>query len=359
MTKRPLVYKGRGSVSNAAGRFEKQTAHWEDDGWNGLDADLPPLATETMVDTSRSLITYNQSPDIPFDRSINPYRGCEHGCIYCFARPSHAYLGYSAGLDFETRILIKPDAAAILRDELSRRNYRCAPLALGTNTDPYQPLERQFGIMRQILQVLAECRHPVSIVSKSALIERDIDILADMAAQGLASVFISITSLERELARRLEPRAAAPQRRLQTVTRLRAAGIPVGVMVAPVIPVLTDPELERIVRSAAEARAQSAEYILLRLPLEVAGLFEEWLQQHYPLKAEHLMNRVRDSRDGKIYDPGFHQRLRGTGAYADLIGQRFRLITKRTQLHTALPALRCDLFRKPAPGGQTSFDCFD
>ena len=356
---KPLVHKGRASLSNAAGRFEKLGRHAEDDGWGSLDAELPPLATQVIVDSSKSVISYNDSPDIPFDRSINPYRGCEHGCIYCFARPSHAYLGYSAGLDFESRILIKPDAPRLLRDELAKRNYACAPLALGTNTDPYQPLERRHGLMRGILEVLAETRHPVSIVTRSALVERDLDILSAMAKQGLASVYLSVTTLDRALARNLEPRAAAPQRRLETVARLREVGVPVGVMVAPLIPVLTDPELESIVKAAYEAGALSAEYILLRLPLEVADLFEEWLSQHYPLKAEHVMNRVRDSRGGKAYDAAFHQRQRGSGVYADLIAQRFRLIRQKLGLASGLPPLRTDLFRKPTAGGQMSFDCFE
>lgn len=355
---KPLIYKGRGAVSNVAGRYEKQQSQAEDDGWGSLDADLPPLPTEIILDASKSLITYNDSPDIPFDRSVNPYRGCEHGCVYCFARPTHAYLGYSPGLDFESRILVKPDAATLLREELGKRHYRCAPLALGTNTDPYQPLERRQRIMRDILEVLWESRHPVGIVTKSALIERDIDILAEMAGQGLASVCLSITTLDRRLARTLEPRAAAPERRLEAISRLSEAGVPVGVMVAPLIPVLTDYELEAIVSAAQRAGAISAEYILLRLPLEVADLFEEWLREHYPLKAEHVMNRVRDSRGGKVYDPTFHRRLRGEGAYADLIGQRFGLIRKKLGLERGLPPLRTDLFRKPAAGGQMSFDCF-
>lgn len=356
---KPLLYKGRGSLGNAAGRFEKQSSHAEDDGWGSLDAEPPALVTEVITDSSRSLITYNDSPDIPFDRSINPYRGCEHGCIYCFARPSHAYLGYSAGLDFETKILIKPDAARLLREELGKRNYRCAPLALGTNTDPYQPLERRQRIMRRILEVLAETRHPVSIVTKSALVERDLDILAPMAEQGLAAVYISITTLERALARTLEPRAAAPQRRLETLARLRRAGVPAGVMVAPLIPVLTDPELEDIVSAAHAAGALSAEYILLRLPLEVADLFEEWLRRHYPLKAEHVMRRVRDSRNGKAYDAAFDQRQSGSGVYAELLAQRFRLICRKLGLNSGLPPLRTDLFRKPEAGGQMRFDFFD
>lgn len=355
---RPLIYKGRASLSNATGRFETQSTHAEDDGWGSQDADLAPISTEVIVDSSRSLITYNQSPDIPFDRSINPYRGCEHGCIYCFARPTHCYLGYSAGLDFESKILVKPNAASLLRDELSKRNYRCAPLALGTNTDPYQPLERQQGIMRQILAVLSETQHPVNIVTKSALIERDIDILAEMAEKNLASVCLSVTTLDRKLARTLEPRAAAPQRRVETISRLHDAGIPVGVMVAPLIPVLTDHELEAIVTAAHKAGAQSAAYILLRLPMEVADLFEEWLRQYHPLKAEHVMNRVRDSRGGQAYAAAFHQRLSGSGAYADLIKQRFRLICKKLGMDKTLPALRSNLFRKPSPGGQMSFDFF-
>lgn len=356
---KPLIHKGRGAVSNAAGRYEKQRSQAEDDGWGSLDVDLPPLATEIIVDASKSVITYNDSPDIPFDRSVNPYRGCEHGCVYCFARPTHAYLGYSPGLDFESRILVKPDAATLLREELGKRQYRCAPLALGTNTDPYQPLERRQRTMRDILEVLRETRHPVGIVTKSALIERDIDILAEMAGQGLASVCLSITTLDRRLARTLEPRAAAPERRLETLTRLSEAGVPVGVMVAPLIPVLTDYELEAIVSAAKRAGAISAEYILLRLPLEVADLFEEWLREHYPLKAEHVMNRVRDSRGGRVYDPSFHRRLRGEGVYADLIAQRFGLIRKKLGLERGLPPLRTDLFRKPAAGGQMSFDFFE
>ncbi|MFZ2450128.1 MAG: PA0069 family radical SAM protein [Methylovulum miyakonense] len=355
---KPLVYKGRASISNAAGRYEKQDSVAEDDGWGSLDADLPPLRTETLIDSSKSVINYNDSPDLPFDRSINPYRGCEHGCIYCFARPSHSYLGMSPGLDFESRILIKPDAARVLREELGKRNYRCAPLALGTNTDPYQPLERQHKIMRQLLEVLADVRHPLSIVTKSALVERDIDLLSEMAGQGLVSVFLSVTTLDRGLARTLEPRAAAPQRRLEALAKLREAGIPAGVMVAPVIPALNDHELESIVKAAHAAGAMSAEYILLRLPLEVAGLFEEWLHGHYPLKAGHVLNLIRECRGGKAYDPAFPQRMTGTGSYADLLAQRFRLISKRLQLDQGLPALRTDLFRKPDESGQMSFDFF-
>ncbi len=355
---KPSIHKGRGSISNTAGRFEKQNPVAEDDGWGSLDAPLPPLATEAIIDSSKSVITYNDSPDLPFDRSINPYRGCEHGCIYCFARPSHAFLGLSPGLDFESRILVKPDAARLLRAELAKRNYHCAPLALGTNTDPYQPLERKHKVMRQILEVLAETRHPVTIITKSALIERDLDLLAPMAAHGLVSVHLSVTTLQRSLARNLEPRAAAPQRRLETVAKLHEANIPVGVLVAPVIPALNDHELENIVKAAHAAGAQHADYILLRLPLEVADLFAEWLRQHYPLKAEHVLGLVYQTRGGKAYDTAFNQRMQGTGPIAGLISQRFRLISKRLGLDQPPPKLRCDLFRKPELSGQMQFDFF-
>ncbi|QSA97350.1 PA0069 family radical SAM protein [Methylococcus sp. EFPC2] len=357
--KKPLAYKGRGSVSNAVGRFEKLDREAIDDGWGGLDAELEPLATEVLVDSSRSVITYNDSPDIPFDRSINPYRGCEHGCIYCYARPSHTYLGYSAGLDFESRILAKPNAVELLRKELGKPSYHCAPIALGVNTDAYQPLERSHRITRQILEVLAESRHPVTLVTKSALVERDIDLLAPMAEQGLAKVYLSITTLDRKLARTMEPRAAAPQRRLETLEKLNRAGIPTGVNAAPLIPALNDHELEAILEAAHAAGARSAGYVLLRLPHEVAGLFEEWLRHHYPLKADHVLSLVQQSRDGKSYDATFHQRMTGSGAYADLIAQRFRLAIRRLGLNRKGSSLRTDLFLKPDlrnNGRQMSFD---
>jgi DNA repair photolyase len=355
---KPPPHKGRASLSNRNGRYEQHSREAIDDGWEAYERDQPGLPTQILLDTSKTLINYIQSPDLPFDRSINPYRGCEHGCIYCFARPSHAYLGLSPGLDFESKILVKPDAAVLLRAELARRNYRCAPIALGTNTDPYQPLERQQGIMRQILHVLLETRHPLTIVSKSALIERDLDLLSELAQQQLVAVAISITSLDRKMARTLEPRAAAPQRRLQTVTALAQAGVPVSVFIAPVIPFLNDHELEHIAQAAQQAGAHSIQYILLRLPMEVAELFEEWLHRHYPLKAEHIMNRIRDSRGGKDYDPSFHQRMTGNGHFAQLIKQRFQLICKRLGLQTQMPPLRSDLFRKPSPGGQMSLEDF-
>ncbi|MFA5982870.1 MAG: PA0069 family radical SAM protein [Methylococcaceae bacterium] len=356
--KKSLLYKGRGSISNLAGRYEKQQKQRVDNGWNNLEEDLPPLKTEVIIDNSKSLITYNDSPDLPFDRSINPYRGCEHGCTYCFARPSHAYLGLSPGLDFESRILLKPEVVKLLRTEISHANYRCAPLALGTNTDPYQPLEQKYQLMRQILEVLLEARHPVCIVTKSALIERDIDVLSAMAKQGLVSVYLSITTLDEHLARTLEPRAASPKRRLQSISALNLANIPTGVMLAPMIPFLNDHELEDIAKVAKKAGASSAEYILLRLPLEVASLFEEWLRQYYPLKADHILNLIKQCRGGKTYDPSFHQRFRGTGSYADLLNQRFRLIAKQLGLNQPLPSLRTDLFRKPV-NIPMNFDLFD
>ena len=355
---RPLVFKGRGAASNTVGRFEQINRVDYDDGWGNLDEELAPLATEVILDNTRTIINWNDSPDIPFDRSINPYRGCEHGCTYCFARPTHTYLGYSAGLDFESKILIKPDAAQLLRKELGKPGYVCAPIALGTNTDPYQPLEREYRITREILQVLAEHKHPLSIVTKSSMVERDIDILAPMAAQGLARVFISITTLDRHLCRMLEPRAAAPQRRLQTVRALHEAGIPVGVMTAPIIPVLTDTEMESILQQAKEAGASTAGYVLLRLPLEVAPLFEEWLKLHYPLKAEHVMSIVRQSRGGKAYDAAFHQRMRGTGLFADMIAQRFKLITRKLGLNSERMVLNTALFTPPKTQ-RPQMDLFD
>ncbi|MCX7628086.1 MAG: PA0069 family radical SAM protein [Methylophilaceae bacterium] len=339
---RPLIFKGRGASSNAVSRFAHYQREAIDDGWGSLDAELPPLRTEVAIDTSRSILSYNDSPDIPYDRSINPYRGCEHGCIYCYARPSHAWLGLSPGLDFESRLLVKPQAAALLRQALAKPGYRCAPIALGSNTDPYQPIEREYRVTRQILEVLLECRHPVTIVTKSALIERDIDLLSAMAAQGLAHAAISITTLDRTLARRMEPRAAAPQRRLETIAALSAAGIPTAVMTAPLIPALNDDALESILEAARDAGASAAGYVLLRLPHELTTLFEEWLKLHAPLKAAHVMSLIRQSREGKSYDSAFGRRMCGSGAYADMIAQRFRLAVRRlglerwTELDTSL-----------------------
>jgi DNA repair photolyase len=348
---KPLTFKGRGTASNAVGRFEQLGRKMYDDGWGSLDEEPPPLRTEVTIDASRTIITYNESPDIPFDRSINAYRGCEHGCVYCFARPTHAYLGFSPGLDFESRLFVKPDAAQLLRQELAHPKYRCAPIALGTDTDPYQPIERKYRVTRQILEVLAECRHPVTIVTKSAMIERDLDILAPMAEQGLAHAAISVTTLDRDLARRMEPRAAAPQRRLETIAKLAQASIPVAVMTAPIIPALNDSEMESILEAAKQAGATSAGYVLLRLPLELAGLFEEWLQLHATLKAEHVMSLLRQSRGGKEYDAAFHRRMRGNGPFAEMIGQRFRLAVGRLGLsgRTKLDTTRFQPPKKAGP----------
>jgi len=346
---KPLVFKGRGTSSNTVGRFEKINRVDLDDGWDNLEEELPPLRTEVIIDSTRSIINYNDSPDISFDRSINPYRGCEHGCTYCFARPTHTYLGFSAGLDFESRILIKPDAAVLLRKELAKPSYRCAPIAMGTNTDPYQPLERKYGITRQILEVLAEHDHPVTIVTKSALVERDIDILAGMASKNLARVFMSVTTLNRDISRTLEPRTSAPERRILAIQRLHAAGIPVGVMTAPIIPVLTDPEMESILEAARHAGAGSAGYVMLRLPHEVAPLFVEWLELHFPLKASHVMSIVKQTRGGKAYDAAFHQRMRGTGLFADMIAHRFKHATHKLGYNSERHPLRTDLFHPPTP----------
>ena len=347
---RGRVIKGRGAASNASGRFEARQYVDFDDGWGGEPEDSRPR-TEVQADTSRGVLVYNQSPDLPFDRSVNPYRGCEHGCIYCFARPTHAYLGLSPGLDFETRLFSKPEAAALLEAALRKPGYAPATLALGVNTDAYQPVERKLEITRSVLEVLRRYRHPVAIVTKSALVERDIDILAEMARERLVSVHISVTTLDRELARKLEPRAAAPQRRLQTIERLAAAGIPVAVLAAPVIPVLTDPELDAILAAAKDAGAVSASYILLRLPLEVSDLFRQWLAEHYPLKAEHVMTRVRDTRGGRDYDSRFGVRMRGSGAFADMIAQRFALACRKLGLQPRDYDLNCSAFQVPGQSG--------
>ncbi len=352
------VYKGRGAVLNPAGRFEAAEREAFDDGWGSLAelAEDPAPATQTIVDSTRSIIATNSSPDIGFDRSINPYRGCEHGCVYCYARPTHSYLGLSAGLDFETKIFIKPDAAKLLRQELARPGYRPATLALGSNTDPYQPLERRLRITREVLEVLHATRHPVGIVTKSARVVRDIDILAPMSALGLARVWLSVTTLDGELARRLEPRASQPARRLDAVRRLTAAGVHAGVMVAPVIPVLTDHELERLVAAAAEAGAMSVAYTLVRLPYEVKDLMTAWLREHYPQKAEHVLSIVRQCRGGRLNDPSFGSRFRGQGVYAQLIDQRFARAMVQHRLDRRVRPQRTDLFRPPGSEGQLSLD---
>jgi DNA repair photolyase len=340
--------KGRGAQSNPDCRYQAQTREVVADDWF-VDADaLPKLKTTVHPEHSKTILSRNQSPDIPFAVSINPYRGCEHGCVYCFARPTHAYLDLSPGLDFETQLIAKPDAPVLLRKALAKRNYVCQPIALGSNTDPYQPIERAHCITRQILEVLLEHRHPVTIVTKSSMVERDIDILAQMAQEQLVQVMISICTLDKSLARLMEPRASTPQRRLQTIARLREAGISVGVLVAPVIPVLNDPEIETILQQCAQQGAATAGYVMLRLPLEVAPLFEEWLHTHFPLKAEHVLTRIRDTRDGELYRAQFGQRMHGSGAFAAIIGRRFEAACQRLDLGGRELTLNTQLFRVPA-----------
>jgi len=344
--KHPNPLKGRGAFSNPDNRYAEHGRELIDDGWGSLEQMPESVTTTVTKDSSRTIINYIDSPDVPMDRSINPYRGCEHGCVYCFARPTHAWLGLSPGLDFESKLFYKPNAAELLQKELAKRNYRCQPISLGINTDAYQPIERRLGITRQVLEVLAEHHHPVTIVTKSSLIERDIDILAEMAANNLASVAISIPTLNRDLAKKLEPRAATPQRRMETVANLQRAGVPVAVFIAPLIPVLTDSELETIIEQAHQNGAGSAGYILLRLPHEVKTMFQEWLQAHEPLKAEHVMNRMRDCRGGKEYEAQFGKRMTGTGIFAQLIEQRYRSVMKKLSF-PGIPELDCNQFRPP------------
>ncbi|MBL8447944.1 MAG: PA0069 family radical SAM protein [Zoogloeaceae bacterium] len=341
--RRPL--RGRGSASVPDSRFLSWQRSEADDGWPRDEASAP--RTQLLVDTARHVITYNQSPDISFDRSINPYRGCEHGCAYCFARPSHAWLGLSPGLDFETQLFWKPDAPGCLADELAHPAYRPAPLALGVNTDAWQPVERQTGLTRQLLQILAACRHPVSTITKSSLIERDIDLLATMAKLGIVKVMVSITTLDANLARRLEPRAASPARRLETLRKLSEAGIPTGVMFAPLIPGLNDHELETVLNAAAAAGARSAGWVLVRLPHEVGELFQEWLECHVPDRAARVMSLIGQTRGGQTYDARFGHRMRGQGPLASLYQQRMAVATRRLGLADPHPPLRSDLFTPP------------
>lgn len=342
--------RGRGAGLNPAGRFEAQERVAFDDGWQTLE-EMPPFKTEVQVEKPRTVITRNESPDIPFDRSINPYRGCEHGCIYCFARPTHGYMGLSAGLDFEAKLFAKPDAARLLERELSKPGYKVKPIAIGTNTDPYQPIEREWRIMRQLLEVLDKANHPIVIVTKSALILRDIDILTSMAKRGLVKVGISVTTLDRKLARTMEPRASTPAKRLEAIKALSEAGIPVAVMMAPVIPALNDHEIERVLDSGKAAGATEASYVLLRLPLEVSPLFRDWLLQHYPDRYRHVMSLVRSMRDGKDYDAEFGKRMKGAGPYAWQISRRFEMATKRLGLMRRSLHLREDLFVSPNSDG--------
>ena len=346
------IAKGRGSTLQLEGRFENVARERFDDGWGSPDAERPPLRTTVTVEQARRVLQRQNSPDIPFAQSLNAYRGCEHGCIYCYARPSHAYFNLSPGLDFETRLFAKPDAAQLLRNELARPSYRCSPIALGSNTDPYQPIERRWKITRQVLEILAECRHPLSIVTKSALIERDLDLLAQLARDSLVQVFVSVTTLKPEIARTMEPRAAAPQRRLQTIARLNQAGVPCGVMVAPVIPFLTDAELENILQAAREQGARSADYTLLRLPYELKDLFRDWLHVHHPLQAQHVMSRLREMRGGRDNDPEFGSRMRGQGLFADLLAQRFDKACKRLGFNQEETCLDTGRFRAPPKNGQ-------
>lgn len=346
------VTKGRGATLQIEGRFESVVRERIDDGWGMEDGALPPFKTRVTVEKAKSILQQQSSPDLPFLQSLNGYRGCEHGCIYCYARPSHAYLNLSPGLDFETKLFAKPEAAQLLRAELAKPFYVCSPIALGANTDHYQPIEREWKITRQIIEVLAECKHPFSIVTKSALIERDLDLLTQMARDNLVQVIITVTTLDAELARKLEPRAASPQRRLRTIQALNEAGVPCGVMVAPVIPFLTDAELESILQAAHEHGARTANYVLLRLPYELKELFKDWISTHYPLKAAHVMNRLREMRGGKENDSEFGSRFRGQGLFAQLLEKRFQLACDRLGLNHERVALNEKSFIKPELGGQ-------
>ncbi|HSD15769.1 MAG TPA: PA0069 family radical SAM protein [Thermomonas sp.] len=348
--------RGRGAASRVAGRFEKRAFRGEDDGWGsvyeGMD-EAPSPRTQVSIERARSIISRNQSPDIAFSQSVNPYRGCEHGCVYCFARPSHAYLDLSPGLDFETKLFAKSNAADLLRAELARPGYVPAPIALGINTDGWQPIERRHGISRACLEVLLETRHPLGIVTKGSALLRDLDLLAELAQHGLVSVFVSITSLDNVLSSKLEPRAAAPHTRLKMLSALRDAGVPAGVLVAPVIPMITDMDLEHILEAARDAGAQSAGYVLLRLPHELKEIWREWLRLHYPQRADHVMSLVRQMRGGKDYESAFGSRMRGQGPFADLVAMRFAKTRKRLGFE-GMPPLRRDLFvapRKRSPQG--------
>jgi len=343
--------RGRGTLSNASGRYEPLARVAFDDGWQGLE-DLPPFKTTVTADTTRKIITRNDSPDISFDRSINPYRGCEHGCVYCFARPTHAYLGLSPGLDFESKLFMKPNAPELLERELSAPGYVPKVIAIGTNTDPYQPIERRYKIMRRILEVLDSAGHPVGIVTKSALVLRDLDILARMAKRDLVKVALSVTTLDAKLARTMEPRAATPTRRLDTLRQLVKAGVPATAMVAPVIPALNDDEIERILEAVAAAGVRHAGYVLLRLPLEVRDLFREWLMTNFPDRYRHVFKLIRDMRGGKDYDSTFGQRQTGTGPIAWMIGRRFEVACEKLGFNAAKHKTTTEHFRPPRPGAK-------
>jgi DNA repair photolyase len=350
-TARPADIRGRGAKLNNTGRFEQKTRTYIDDGWQTL-GELPSLKTSVIEETAREIITRNQSPDISFDRSINPYRGCEHGCSYCYARPTHAFMGLSPGLDFESRLFAKSNAAALLRGELSAKGYAPRTLALGSNTDPYQPIEKTYRLTRQILEVLAEFGHPVGIVTKSALVLRDIDILKPMAERGLVKVAISLTTLDPRLSRRMEPRASTPAKRLAAIATLAAEGIPAVAMVAPVIPAINDHEIEEILKAAAAAGAREAGYVLLRLPLEVKEIFMSWLTDEFPDRARRVMSLVRQTRDGRENDSTFGRRMSGSGPYAWTIGRRFEMAASRLGLNQQRLTLALDRFRPPPKPGE-------
>ncbi len=343
--------KARAALSNEAGRFERFQRESVQDGWRDPDEDLPPFRTEVSEERPRKIITRNKSPDLSFDRSINPYRGCEHGCIYCFARPSHAYLGLSPGLDFETKLIARPDAPAVLERELRNPRYDPKVIAIGTNTDPYQPIERDRRLMRAILEVLSDYRHPVGIVTKGTLIERDADILGEMGQAGLAHVGISVTTLDADLARKMEPRCPSPARRLRAIEVLAQAGCPVRVMASPMVPGLTDHEMEAILQAARDAGARAASTIPLRLPLEVSGLWQNWLAEHFPDRQSRVMSKLRDMHGGRDYDPEWGKRMTGQGIWGELLQKRFRRAIEALGLTTDLPALRTDLFTRPLRSG--------
>ena len=349
--------RGRGAVSNASGRFEAETREIVDDGWDSA-ADLPPLPVEITREAAKSIIARNASPDLPFDRSINPYRGCEHGCIYCFARPSHAYLGLSPGLDFETKLTVKPGAAALLRKALDKPGYTPAPIALGANTDPYQPIERDYGTTREIVEVLLDYRHPFAITTKSAFVTRDLDLLRDAASLGILRVAMSVTTLDHRLSRAMEPRCSAPHARFRAMERLAEAGVPVMAMTAPMIPALNDHEMEKLLETARDAGATSAGYVALRLPREIATLFREWLEEHYPDRARRILGHIRTMHGGKDYDAEWGKRMTGTGPYAQLLAMRFKKAVARLGLQQGRMGQRRDLFRPPPRVGD-QFDLFE
>jgi DNA repair photolyase len=350
----PLARRGRGATTNPPVRFDRQAGSPFDDGWDTLGSEfteLPKLATTLTRDATKSAISWNSSPDIGFDRAVNPYRGCEHGCVYCYARPTHAYLGYSPGLDFETKLTFKPDVAELLEKEFRKPAYTARTLALGSNTDPYQPVERTLKLTRSVLQVLDKFNHPVGIVTKSAGVLRDLDILSSMAKRNLARVYLSVTTLDASLARCMEPRAATPARRLQAITELTRAGVPTGVLVAPMIPGLNDAEMEKIVEASARAGARHAGYVLLRLPHELRQMFEDWLATHFPDRAKHILNLIRETRSGALSDARFHHRFAGQGVYADLLLRRFARATRQWGLDETREGLDCGKFAVPGRQG--------